>query len=251
MSRRSARTGRARSCTSARAALPEEPPWLPRRLPKNLRILPVADSVENCGLRKIGVRRSGTDPDLWDIYASVRNYGSTPKSGHADADFGGGSAGARRLIVPPGSEREVTFTCRTRAAGLLEATLLPHDGFPEDDHAVLELPPQPSLTVAVYSNEPDLLRPIVTAIPRVHAIFRPVSEYRPDPSVGLVILDRFAPPAAARGECHLDLAALRARRPFRSVPGSRASPSTTGAPDNAAVRRLAHQGPAPRVHLCF
>ena len=32
--------------------------------PKNLRVLPVADSVENCGLRKIGVRRSMKDPDV-------------------------------------------------------------------------------------------------------------------------------------------------------------------------------------------
>jgi hypothetical protein len=167
--------------------------------PKNLRVLAVADSVENCGLRKIGARRSASDPDLWDIYASVRNYGSAPKTVTLSLRYGGVFAGARRLVVPPGSEHEVTFTYRTRAGGLLEADLVPHDGFPEDDHAVLELPPLPSLTVVVYSNEPDLLRPMVTAIPRVHAIFRPVSEYRADASAGLVILDRFAPPQPPAG----------------------------------------------------
>ena len=167
--------------------------------PRNLRVLPVADSMENCGLRKIGVRRSGSDPDLWDIYASVRNYGSVPRIVTLALRFGGSPAGARRLAVPPGSEREITLAYRTRAAGLLEANLLPHDGFPEDDHAVLELPPQPSLTVIVYSNEPDLLRPTFTAIPRVHAIFRPVGEYRADPGAGLVILDRFRPAAAPPG----------------------------------------------------
>lgn len=86
------------------------------------------------------------------------------------------------------------FEYRTRAAGLLEATLLPHDGFPADDHAVLELPPQPSLNVVVYSNEPDLLRPVFTAIPRVHVIFRPTGEYQAGPMNELVILDRFQPP---------------------------------------------------------
>jgi len=163
-------------------------------VPKNLRILPIADSVENCGLRKIAVRRSGTDPDVWDIYASVRNYGAAPKAVTLALTFGGGPAGARRMTVPAGSEREVTFAYRTHAAGLLEATLLPHDAFPADDHAVLELPAEPALTLTVYSNEPDLLRPIVTAVPRVHATFRPVSEYRPDGNGGLVILDRFRPP---------------------------------------------------------
>jgi len=162
--------------------------------PKNLRFLPVADSAENCGLRKIGVRRSTKDPDVWDIFASVRNYGALSRTVTLGLRFGGSPAGARRLTVPPRSEREAMFEYRTRAAGLLEATLLPHDGFPADDHAVLELPPQPSLTVVVYSNEPDLLRPVFTAIPRVHVIFRPTSEYQAGPIDELVILDRFRPP---------------------------------------------------------
>ena len=59
---------------------------------------------------------------------------------------------------------------------------------------MLELPPQPSLNVVVYSNEPDLLRPVFTAIPRVHVIFRPTGEYQAGPMNELVILDRFQPP---------------------------------------------------------
>ena len=162
--------------------------------PKNLRVLAVADPVENCGLRKIGVRRSVSDPDVWDIYASVRNYGSGPRTLTLNLQFGGALAGARRIAVPAGAEREITFEYRTRAAGLLEATLIPHDGFPADDHAALELPPQPALTVTVYSDEPDLLRPTVTAIPRVHAVFHKTNEYGAGADKGLVILDRFRPP---------------------------------------------------------
>ena len=163
-------------------------------LPRNLRVLPITDSVENCGLRKIAVRRSTADPEVWDIYASVRNYGASPKVVTLALRFGGAPAGTRRLTVPAGSERELALAYRTRAAGLLEANLLPHDSFPKDDYAALELPAQPSFTVTVYSDEPGLLRPAFTAIPRVHAIFRPVSEYRADPASGLVILDRFRPP---------------------------------------------------------
>ena len=161
--------------------------------PKNLRVLSIADTVEHCGLRKIAVQRAAADPDVWDVYASVRNYGLSPKALTLTLRFGGAPGGARRLFVPPGSEREVTFQYRTRAAGLLEADLLPHDAFPGDHHAALELPAQPSLSVTVYSDEPDPLRPTFTAIPRVRAVFRPSSEYRPDPGSGLVILDRFQP----------------------------------------------------------
>ncbi len=167
--------------------------------PKNLRFLPVPDSVENCGLRKIAVRRSATDPDVWDIYASVRNYGAAPRVINVALTYGGGPAGARKLMVPAGAEREVTFAYRTHAAGLLEATLTPHDAFPADDHAVLELPAEPALAMTVYSNDPELLRPIVTAIPRVQATFRAVSEYRSDGNGDLVILDRFRPPRHPSG----------------------------------------------------
>jgi hypothetical protein len=78
-------------------------------------------------------------------------------------------------------------------------TLTPHDAFPGDDHAELELPSQPTLPVTVYSNEPDLLRPLLGAAPRVHAVYRKPEEYRPnDP--GLVIIDRFTPAQRPAGD---------------------------------------------------
>src|SRR5580698_733292 len=35
--------------------------------PRNLRVIAIPDAIENTGLRKIGLRRSTTDPDLWEI----------------------------------------------------------------------------------------------------------------------------------------------------------------------------------------
>ena len=71
--------------------------------------------------------------------------------------------------------------------------LAPHDAFPADDHADLELPARPSLTVTVYSNQPELLKPLLASTPRVTAIYRKPGEYRAN-DTGLVILDRFIPP---------------------------------------------------------
>jgi hypothetical protein len=109
--------------------------------------------------------------------------------------FGGASAGSRSLTLAPGTEQEALFEHRTRAAGLLEARLLTRDGFPADDRAVLELPEEKTLSVAVYSDEPELLRPMLEANPHVHAVFRKTTEYSAKPDAGLVILDRFHPPA--------------------------------------------------------
>jgi hypothetical protein len=58
----------------------------------------------------------------------------------------------------------------------------------------LELPAQPALPVIVYSREPELLKPILSAMARVTAVYRKPEEYRANDS-GLVILDRFAPPS--------------------------------------------------------
>ena len=77
--------------------------------------------------------------------------------------------------------------------GILGVNLTPHDAFPADDHAELELPAQPMLAVTVYSSEPGLLRPVLASTPRVAAVYRKPEEYRATDQ-GLVILDRFIPP---------------------------------------------------------
>lgn len=167
--------------------------------PRNLRVLTVPDAVENTGLRKIGMRRTAGDPSLWEIYVSVHNYGTAPRSVDLKLDFGPPQASARvlaasdRLTVEPEADAEASFQYRTAAAGILGVTLTPHDAFPADDHAELELPAQPLLQVTVYSDEPDLLRPVLSATPRVAATYRRPSEFRPNDK-GLVILDRFVPP---------------------------------------------------------
>ena len=159
----------------------------------------VPDAVENTGLRKIGMRRSATDPALWEIYVSAHNYGTAARNVTLKLDFGPPQASARvlagtdRLTVKPQSDADASFQYRTTAAGILGVTLTPHDAFPADDHAELELPAQPTLTVTVYSDEPDLLRPVLAATPRVTAVYRKPAEYRPN-DAGLVILDRFIPP---------------------------------------------------------
>jgi hypothetical protein len=170
--------------------------------PSNLRVLAIADVPENCGLRKIGARRSPSAPDTWEIYVSLRNYGTMPRTATLALDFRPASArlgmprtivGSRRLVLDPEADAEVNFALRDTAGGVVGATLTPHDGFPSDDHAEVALPAQPSLTVTVYSEDPDLLRPVLSATPRVTPVFRKPSEYRPDDS-GLTILDRFIPP---------------------------------------------------------
>jgi len=166
--------------------------------PRNLRVLQVQDTVENVGLRKIGVRRSVTDPDSWEIYVSAHNYGSQPRNVSIGLDFGPPGKigrvpiGSQRVLLGAGADKEESFDYKTVAGGILGVTLTPHDAFPADDHAELELPPQPTLAVTVYSAEPQLLKPVLSSNPRVSATYRKPEEYRASDR-GLVILDRFVP----------------------------------------------------------
>ena len=174
-------------------------------LPRNLRVISVADTIENVGLRKVGMRRIGTDADTWEIYVAVRNYGARPHVVTLGLDFGPPgklgrvAAGSRVVNLAAGADVEASFEYKTSAAGILGVNLTPHDGFPGDDHAELELPAQPSLQVVVYSSQPELLKPVLSATPRVTAVYRKPEEYKPN-DAGLVILDRFIPPQRPQGD---------------------------------------------------
>jgi hypothetical protein len=192
-------------------------------LPRNLRVIAIPDNVENVGLRKVGMRRSGADSELWEIYVAVRNYGTRTHTVTLSLDFGPPgpagrvAAGSRPLILAPGAESEATFEYRTSAAGMLGVHLSPHDSYPGDDHAVLELPSQPTLPVIVYSSQPELLRPVLSATPRVAAIYRRPEEYRAN-DAGLVILDRFIPPQRPQADSlWIDPPAMGSPVPVRST----------------------------------
>jgi hypothetical protein len=162
-------------------------------LPDNLRVIPVNAPVDNCGIRRIGLRRSPTATDEWEVVVSTRNYGTLPQTTQIALQFGGAPIGSRTLTLKPGTEQESTFAFRTKAAGWIEARLLNEDAFPDDNRAVLEVPAQSGLRVMVYTNEPELLRPVLAANPRVSAQFRSPSAFEPSPQADVIILDRFAP----------------------------------------------------------
>ena len=91
--------------------------------------------------------------------------------------------------------------------------------------------------MTVYSSEPDLLRPVLSATPRVNAVYRKPEEYRPDDQ-GLVILDRFIPqrrPAA--DSIWIDPPAIGSPIPVRKVVEQAAFKQwTPGHPASAGLR---------------
>lgn len=169
-----------------------------QNLPPNLRVLLAGAPQENIGLRKIGLRRSLSDPDVWDIFVSVRNYGTKTHDADLGLQLGLSPVGSQRLHLLPGAEQQATFTYRARAAGFLEVRLNVRDGFPQDDRAVIEVPGRAALHVVVYSKDPESLRALIDSNPQIEAVFQQPSQYDANVKAGVVVLDRFAPPAAPR-----------------------------------------------------
>ena len=176
------------------ARVPEDEATL-NAVPSNLRVLQVNGAQENVGLRKVGLRRSSSAADTWDIFVSLRNYGVKPHDVGLELQFGGAPVGSRSFSLKPGEEQQATFEYKTHAAGYLEARLNSHDAFPQDDRAVVELPSEKPLRVVVYSNEPALLKPLIASNSQVNAVFESPDKYDPAVKADLVILDRFAPAA--------------------------------------------------------
>jgi hypothetical protein len=163
--------------------------------PANFRFIPIAGPTEHVGLRKMTVHRATDDPDIWEVFLAVKNYGAAPHSIPASVNFGGSPVATHRFDLAPGAEESFSFRFRTRARGWLEARLASQDAFRQDSHAILELPPRGVVPVTIYSAEPDLLRPVFTAIPGIQANFLPLAKYDPKIRSGIVLFDRFVPPS--------------------------------------------------------
>ncbi len=157
-----------------------------------LRVMLIPDAIENAGLRRVNARRSATDPSQWDVLVTVHNYGPQPRALQLAAGFNKTSVGSRRLTLAPGADQDAAFTFHSGNSGVLEARVSPGDAYPEDDRVTLMIPANPVFPVIVYTSRPEVLRPFLSANPRVNAQFRTPAQYRPD-GEALVILDRFAP----------------------------------------------------------
>lgn len=161
----------------------------------NLRVLAVEAATENAGIAKIGVRRSASDVEVWNVFLAIRNYGRVARRVPVVVQFGGAPAGTAVLEVAPGATENRTFNLRTRAAGWMEARLLVRDALEEDNRAILELPALKTIRVAVYTADVEAMRPGLAAHPQIQAVYESPSAYQPEPAADVVILDRFVPPA--------------------------------------------------------
>lgn len=174
------------------------PDGTPASEPANLRLLEIPNSGANYGLSRIGLRRSDINPGTWDVSVEVRNYSQSGARIPLAVQFGGAPAGSALLDVKANAAASHTFTLRTRAAGWLEARLLLRDALPDDNRAVLELPARRNINVAVFSSDPDAIRPVLAAHPQVEARYYGAGESQSSIPAEILVFDRVLPTGAPK-----------------------------------------------------
>ena len=163
--------------------------------PPNLRLLEVKALPENVGLRKIGLRHSDSEADLWQIYVSVKNYGRLDRDADLSLNFAGAAVGSRHMRLKAGAEVESAFSYRTRVAGSLTSEVrAAGDTFAPDNVSTLELPALPEVSVTVCSPEPALLKAVIESHPSIKASYKLPGQCLGPVKEGIVVLDRFTPP---------------------------------------------------------
>ena len=171
-------------------------------VPANLRVISIPSNGENVGLRKLGVRRAATGADNWEAFVELRNDGQKAREITLLLQFAGTAAGSKTMTLAAGSETQATFTFQAKKAGLLEARVTSTNGrgdaFPQDDTAVIEVPIVKPLRVAVYSPEPDLLKPLLAGNAQVEATFDLPAKFDAQAAADIFVFDRFVPKDAPK-----------------------------------------------------
>jgi hypothetical protein len=205
--------------------------------PPNLRVLTIPAAGENVGVRKLSVRRvpsaksgNGGGPagavseaitdDAWEAYVGLRNDGIKPREVELLLSFAGTAAGSKTLTLEAGAESQSTFLFRAKTGGLVEARIRSTNGrgdaFPQDDRAAIDLPIGKTLRMAVYSPEPELLKPLITGSGQVQVSFDLPVKYDPQTPADIVVFDRFAPPALPKTASSIWIEPPPAGSPFNT-----------------------------------
>jgi VWA domain-containing protein/aerotolerance regulator-like protein len=159
----------------------------------NLRVLAVKPGREHCGIRRIGVKRNEEDPNSWQAIVTVKNYGLQRRTVHLRTQFAGTMFAPRGVRLTPGEETGVEYNFTTNTAGQLVAEITPRDDLEGDRRAVLELPRTGPLKLAVFTNRPDVLKPLLESNHRLGVKFFSPGEYIPKPAADVMLLDQIAP----------------------------------------------------------
>jgi von Willebrand factor type A domain/Aerotolerance regulator N-terminal len=160
----------------------------------NLRTLDVPCSNENYGIRHVGVRRDDSNPSLWHAAVTVRNYGKRARSLYLRTRLGRRAVAAHSISLGPQSESVAEYSFSQKQGESLTIDLKPDDALSIDNSVTLQLPSDSRTKLAVFTNRPQVFKPLAESDNTLSVAFFNPAQYRPNPEADVMVLDRIAPP---------------------------------------------------------
>ena len=160
----------------------------------NLRFIRVDANRGNCGIRHVGVK-PGAETGAWNATVTLKNYGPAASRVHLHGQFAGYTFAPRIVQLPSNQERTVEYTFETSATGALVFELEPHDSLSQDDRAEVWLGRNRPLKLAVFTDRPDVLSPLLRANRGISVTIAGTSQYRPKPDADVMLLDEMSAPS--------------------------------------------------------
>jgi hypothetical protein len=165
---------------------------LAKAVTPHLRVIPVPADRNNLGIEQFTVQQIEGEANSWRSIVKVKNYGTKPSTSQLSLHYGNMSFRPRLLNVGAGSDITVTFVFTTKSEATLEAALNQGGTLTSDDKAGIVLPQTRLPKLFLYSDRPEILRPLVTGNQFESTIY-PTARFTPRPDADLLLLDRFAP----------------------------------------------------------
>ncbi len=164
------------------------------------RYIRVGEEIADRGIGSLAARRTPDDPTRWQVSVELVNNDAEEHALQTEFTFSNRRLTSQEIRLEPGGRREISFLLHARSAGSLEVVLRPTDSFPANDHARIRIPAFTPKHISVYSEQPSVLRTLLTASPRLQPEFYQPEDYDADrQSSELRVFDRFVPPEPPRG----------------------------------------------------
>lgn len=125
----------------------------------------------NRGITRLALRRDPAQPDRWQLLASIQNYGDQPAPAHLRLLVGDRVVQEQAVALKAGEAAIARAEFLWAEGGVLQAELTPADDLAADNRAVAYLPRFRPARVAVFSSDPQLLRPVLAANPYLRTEF--------------------------------------------------------------------------------
>jgi Ca-activated chloride channel homolog len=157
----------------------------------------VGDDQPNRAIVAFAARPTGANVQ---VYARAANFGPTPIRTSIELYGDDQALGSRNVAIAAGGETELTWTLPARYSWL-RAALDGRDALPEDDDGFLNLAQIRPVKALLVSDNPDVLRRALAAIPGVSVAVIDPADYPPVPAraADLTLFDSFLPTAWPNG----------------------------------------------------